>query len=79
MRPQRTAVLSSPAWKCPLAPVVLKVILFPYTVQTSLGLKSQQWVHAFHIESLQMLLAVFRTEQSLVPVAVLHLIVLSHT
>lgn len=55
--------------------VVLKVTLFPYisflfpfTVQASLGLKSQQWIRAFHIESPQMLLPVFRTEQNLVPV-----------
>lgn len=30
--------------------------LFLHTVQASLGLKSQWWVHAFHIESPQMFL-----------------------
>lgn len=51
--------------------VIFKVTLFPYisflflyTVQTSLGLKAQQWARAFHIESPQMLFAVFRTEQN---------------
>lgn len=55
--------------------MVLKVTLFPhlnflftYTVQASLGLKSQQWAHVFHIESPQILLPVFKTEQNLVPV-----------
>lgn len=78
MRLLRTAALRSPACKCLLDPVVLKVTLFPhiiflfiYTVQASLGLKSHQWAHAFHIESPQILLPVFRTEQNRVPVGCL--------